>query len=115
MGIPEQLAVHPNPEPTNGFGRGGSKMLSWAQGIVQGDGSGTYALSIPGAREVHDFSLGRVKRQAKGGKVGGQPVISALQFHCIGKDRGAGAPEEMIIHKGTEGDVCAFEECEGRS
>ena len=47
--------------------------------------------------------------------MGGQPVVSSLQFHCIGKDRGARAPKEMIIHKGPEGDVCAFEECKGRS
>ena len=90
-------------------------MLPWAQGIVQGNRGSAYALSIPGAREVHNFCFGRVKRQAKGGKVGGQSVIASLQFDCIGKDRGAGAPEEVIIYKGTEGDVCAFEECEGRS
>ena len=84
-------------------------MPPWTQGIVQGNGSSAYALSIPGAREVHNFCFGRVKRQAKGGKMGGQSVIASLQFDCISKDRGAGTPKEVVIHKGTEGDVCAFE------
>ena len=52
-------------------------MPSWAQGIVQGDGGSAYALSIPGAREVHGFSLGRVERQAKGG-VGKEALLRGL-------------------------------------
>ena len=97
------------------LGGGSRKVLPWAEGIVQGDGGSAYALSIPRAGEVHDFSLGRVKGQAKGGKVGGQSVISSLQFNCISKDRGAGAPEEVVIHKGSEHDVCAFKKRKGRS
>ena len=42
-------------------------MLSWTQGIVQGNGSSADALSIPRAGEVHNFCLGRVKGQAKRG------------------------------------------------
>ena len=40
------------------LGGGGSKVLSWAQGVIQGNGCSAYALSIPRAREVHDFCLG---------------------------------------------------------
>ena len=88
-------------------------MPPWTQGIVQSNGSSAYALSIPRAREVHNFCLGRVKRQVKGGKMGGQSVIASLQFDCISKDRGAGTPEEMVIYKGTEGNVRVIEECKG--
>ena len=47
--------------------------------------------------------------------MGGQSIVSSLQFNCISKDGGAGTSKEMIIYKGTEGNVCAFEECKGRS
>ena len=45
--------------------------------------------------------------------MGGQSVISSLQLNCVSKDGGAGTSKEVIIYKGTECKVCAFEECEG--
>ena len=45
--------------------------------------------------------------------MGGQSIIATLQFNGVGKDRWARTPKEVIIHKGTEGNVCAFEECKG--